>query len=152
MLGLKDVVNGKPHRKLTALDASTAEFQERLSRGTQCTHRPEEHQSIEGKVWYKGQWVNRSTLAGAWPKKMCRHILKAAEECMREVRPVEMLALYEEVRPGQAWEIGAVGSSQVAEESLRQAMGELGVAADRYGYITFSKELDNKFRGGFGVQ
>ena len=137
MLGLKDVISGKPHRKLTALDASTPEFQERLERGAQCQHAPHEHQPIEGKVYYQGQWVNRSTLAGAWPKKLCRHILKAAEECLREVQPVEILALHEESAPGEAWEIGVVGSSQVPEESLRQTMGELGGAADRYGYITF---------------
>ena len=48
-----------------------------------------------------------------------------------------MLALCEETDPHGSWEIGAVGSSQVPEESLRHAMGELGGAADRYGYITF---------------
>ena len=137
MFGLKDVESGKPHRKLTALDVNTPAFQERLLRGAQCQHAPSEHQTIEGKVFYQGQWVNRSTLAGAWPKKLCRHILKAAEACLREVRPVEMLALCEETDPHGSWEIGAVGSSQVPEESLRHAMGELGGAADRYGYITF---------------
>ena len=46
--GLNDVENGKPHRKLTAFDASCPVMAAALEEGAVCMHRPEEHQVLEG--------------------------------------------------------------------------------------------------------
>ena len=135
--GLKDVENGKPHRKLTAFDASCPVMAAALEEGAICPHRPEEHQILEGKVYYQGKWRNRSALAGAWTPELCRHILRAAQKSLMQVVGVPRCALHAEGEPGQFYEAHAVGSGQVPEEELRKQMGELGVAADRYGYITF---------------
>ena len=135
--GLKDVESGKPHRKLTAFDASCPVMAAALEEGAVCMHRPEEHQVLEGKVFYKGEWRNRSALAGAWTPELCRHILKAAQKSLQRVREVPRCALHAECEPGDLWEVAAVESGQVPEEEMRKKMGELGVAADRYGYVTF---------------
>lgn len=62
--GLKDKVNGKPHRKRTALDVNDPNFANALRRGASCRHERGEYQIIEGKVWFQGVWQNRSQLAG----------------------------------------------------------------------------------------
>lgn len=71
MFGSEDVENGKPHRKLTALDVNDEYFAQCLERDAVCLHQPEEHQVLEGKVFYEGKWVNRSHLAAAWPLPLC---------------------------------------------------------------------------------
>jgi hypothetical protein len=136
MFGSEDVENGKPHRKLTALDVNDEYFAQCLERDA-CLHQPEEHQVLEGKVFYEGKWVNRSHLAAAWPLPLCEHILKSAEETLKRVQPVPHCALAQEVEQPELWETGPVASGVVPEEQLRQRLGEMGVAADRYGYITF---------------
>lgn len=135
--GLKDVVNGKPHRKLTAFDVTCPVMAAAVEEGAVCMHRPEEHQVLEGKVYYKGEWRNRSALAGPCTPQLCQHIIRAAQRSLEHVIEVPRCALHAECEPGHVWEVAAVESGHVAEEELRKKMGELGVAADRYGYVTF---------------
>ena len=137
MFGSADVVSGKPHRKLTALDVNNEDFAEFLRQGATCMHAPEEHQVLEGKVFFEGRWVNRSWLAGAWPLPLCEHILNSAAATMLQVKEIPHWTLANETEVAHMWEALPVSSGTVPEEMLRQKMGELGVAADRYGYITF---------------
>ena len=140
MFGLQDVENGKPHQKWTALDVNSAEWARLLEAGGQCAHHPEEHQRIEGRVQFQGQWWNRSVLAGSWPEKFCEHILRTALKVMKKVASVGHCAFHAETNPSQPWEVVPVSASQVPEEHLRHQLSRLGVAADRYGYITFEGE------------
>eukprot|EP00438_Fugacium_kawagutii_P010864 Skav216248 [mRNA] locus=scaffold20:99205:112201:+ [translate_table: standard] len=137
MFGSKDVESGKPHRKLTALDCNDEYMAMCLERNATCAHRPHEHQVLEGRVWWEGRWVNRSLLAAAWPEPLCAHILDSAEETLLQVKLKPHLALHAECCPDEGWETVPVSSGTVPEEELRRSMGELGVAADRYGFISF---------------
>ena len=143
MFGLKDVISQKPHRKLTALDANDPDFARFLEEGGQCLHHPEEHQILEGKVQVDGRWVNRTSLAGIWPVKSCRHILRAAWKTLTKIVKIPTWSLTEPVNDPKLWEghaINAVASGHVPEENLRQELQQLGAGGDRYGYITFEGE------------
>lgn len=144
MLGLCDAVSGMPHRKMTALDVTNLHLALALEEGAKCTHEPEEHQPIEGTVKLGGEWWSRSFLAGAWPSKMCAHILKCAEKILQRIQPVPHWSLPEPDGPDALWEgpfeVNVVSSSMVPEETLRRELQSMGVAGDRYGYITFDGE------------
>ena len=137
--GLKDVENGKPHKKLTAVDVNDPVFGDALAKRGICKHQSEKHQHIVGKVKFKGKCVNRSMLAGMWPMAFCLHILMSAMEVWKptDEPAYDVCLLSEEAPTNGLWEVGAVSSGNVPEEALRHHMSELGVAADRYGYITF---------------
>ena len=135
--GLKDRVNGKPHRKRTALDVNDPVFANALRRGATCMHDTGEHQVIEGKVMFEGEWVNRSQLAGEWPSGLCGHIFDSAEVSLQQNGEQPHVTLCEEVDDVRRWECCAVNPGDVPEAELRKQMAELGVAADRYGYITY---------------
>jgi len=77
--GLKDVISGKPHQKYTALDVNDYYMCEGLMHGAVCNHKPEEHQAIEGSVFYEGHSQRRSALAARWTQEFCHHMLDAAE-------------------------------------------------------------------------
>ena len=134
--GLKDVVSGKPHRKMTAFDVNHQYFARCLEEGAQCQHRPEEHQIIEGQVLWQGRWVNRSMLASRWPRELCLHMVKAAEKTLRKGWQVEYCSLFAEADP-ECWETAPVSASLVPEENLRLQLATTGNTPDRYGYITF---------------
>ena len=51
--GLKDVISGKPHQKYTAFDVNDEDMCEALLVNAVCNHIPEEHQPIEGNVYYR---------------------------------------------------------------------------------------------------
>ena len=143
MMGLCDVVSGKPHRKLTALDVNKEPFAAYLEHGAHCTHLPHEHQVLEGKVRFEGRWVNRTALAGIWPTKLCRHMLRAAQKLLMEMRPTPQWSLPEAVVDRDGWEgaeVLAVSAGQVPEESMRHELQQLGAGGDRYGFITFEGE------------
>ena len=143
MMGLCDVVSGKPHRKLTALDVNKEPFAAYLEHGAHCTHLPHEHQVLEGKVRFEGRWVNRTALAGIWPTKLCRHMLRAAQKLLMEIRPTPQWSLPEAVIDRDRWEgaeVLAVSAGQVPEESMRHELQQLGAGGDRYGFITFEGE------------
>jgi len=143
MFGLKDVISQKPHRKLTTLDANDPHFAHFLEEGGQCLHHPEEHQILEGRVQVDGHWVNRTSLAGIWPVKLCRHILRAAWKTLTKIEKIPSWSLTEPVNDPKLWEghaINAVASEHVPEENLRQELQQLGAGGDRYGYITFEGE------------
>ena len=137
--GLVDKENGKPHQKLTALDVNDPTFARALERGAQCTHQPEDHQRLEGQVFWEGRRWNRTALASIWPEPLCRHILGSAETTLRETWPINHQALHAECAESR-WETAPVRSGDVPEERLRQEMNALGQGTDRYGYITFEGE------------
>ena len=137
MFGSADVISGKPHRKLTALDVNDEYFAEMLLHDAVCLHEPAEHQVLEGKVFFQGKWINRSALAAAWPLPLCRHILTCAEKTLMRIQQVPHWTLTQEVEDPTLWETTPVASGTVPEENLRRGLGEMGVAADRYGYVTF---------------
>eukprot|EP00435_Cladocopium_sp_Y103_P044148 s1245_g12.t1 len=143
MLGLCDVISGKPHRKLTALDVNDETFAMCLEEGASCTHLPQEHQVLEGRVHSEGRWVNRTALASIWPTKLCRHILKAAQRTLSQVLPIPRWSLADGVMEPHRWEgveTFAVSSGHVPEEAMRHELQQLGAGGDRYGYITFEGE------------
>ena len=70
---------GKPHQKYTALDVNDYYMCEGLMHGAVCNHKPEEHQAIDGSVFYEGHSQRRSALAARWPQEFCHHLLDAAE-------------------------------------------------------------------------
>ena len=72
--GLKDPVSHKFYRKATALDVNNEKLATALAWTSRCTHRPEEHEQIQGSVFWQGRWQKRSALAAAG------HILKALKE------------------------------------------------------------------------
>ena len=132
--GLKDVASGKPHRKLTALDVNSEKFAEFLMKGAKCFHQPDEHQPLEGKVLWQGQWHSRTTLAAAWPEKLCRHILQAARKTFAAGWSHIRAALHSEV--GAGWEVAPARAGDTPDETVWREMAEIG-DADRYGYVTF---------------
>ena len=75
-----DVIGGKPNQKYTAFDVNDEDMKEALLVGAVCDHAAEEHQPIEGNVFYEGRWQRRSALAARWPQQLCDHILWAAEQ------------------------------------------------------------------------
>ena len=103
--GLKDVQNGKPHKKTTAFDVNDPVFAAHLREGGTCNHQPEEHQRLEGKVLWKEKWWSRTTLAAIWPEELCRHILKAARRTLRVGWQQVHCALHAE--GGDGWEVTA---------------------------------------------
>ena len=132
--GLKDVVSGKPHRKITAFDVNDPTFAAKLRQGGTCSHSPEEHQPLEGKVFWKGEYHTRTSLAAAWPPALCKHILQAAQHALELGWEQTHCALHAEV--GEGWETTPVRVGEVPEEVMRREMALLG-GSDRYGYITF---------------
>ena len=77
--GLCDVVSGKPHQKMTALDVNNESMRDYLEECGVCEHEPGEHQPIEGSVHFEGRSWRRSELAARWTGLMCMKILEAAE-------------------------------------------------------------------------
>eukprot|EP00969_Alexandrium_andersonii_P213792 9440925-Alexandrium_andersonii.AAC.1 len=61
-------------------------MQQGLAHGGACKHRASEHEPIMGQVKVDGRTISRSTLAGAWPPALARHVLRAAELALRRPR------------------------------------------------------------------
>lgn len=78
MFDLRDPHTHRWYRKRTALDVNSSVFAAALMKHAQCTHRPDQHEVIEGKTFCNGQWVNRSLVAGTWTTKFGKHILACA--------------------------------------------------------------------------
>ena len=72
-----------------------------------------------------------------WPAGLCSHILDSAEHTLHLSVAQPHHTLCEEVEDIKRWECCAVNPGDVPEGELRRQMAELGVAADRYGYITY---------------
>ena len=76
--GLRDPVTQLWYRKRNALDVNNEVFAAALMKGARCSHRPAEHQPIEGQTRLDGKSVSRSLVAGAWTMAFGKHILMSA--------------------------------------------------------------------------
>ena len=69
--------------------------------------------------------MNRSVLAGTWPRKFCCHILHAAEQCLEHQVEVVHCAMHAATLVAHVWETVPVGPGDVPEEHLRKHLGDL---------------------------
>lgn len=90
MFGLKDPISHKAYRKTTALDVNDERWAKELANCRRCNHQPHQHEQVKGSVKFEGTWQRRSTLAGAWTKPWCQHILKAFEKAQATNEEVPM--------------------------------------------------------------
>ena len=135
--GLKDVVSGKPHQKYTALDVNDAGMREALMEGATCRHTPEEHQPIEGNVFYHGRWQRRSALAAKWPEELCDHILRAAESAWEKCDQHAPKKLTEGREAGAAHYILPVEPTPTPEGELRRQLEKADWRGGQYDYVYF---------------
>ena len=158
--GLKDPVSGKRYKKTTALDVNDKEFAYELARIQRCHHRPEEHEQIQGNVYFQGKWQRRSTLAAKWTDKLATHVLTSAEralfyrqkEAVRNEPEIEWSLA--EPNKGEGWEVNPVeveekGGVLTPEEVLRRQLNSMGAEGERYDYINFegtSRGLPRRLR------
>ena len=161
--GLKDPVSGKWYKKTTALDVNDEEFAYELARVQRCHHLPEQHEQIQGNVYYQGKWQKRSTLAGRWTDKLAEHVLRSAERAYfnRKVvangaQPGVEWALAEPSR-GAGWEANPVeieekGGVLTPEEVLRRQLTSMGAEGERYMTTSTSRERPEAYRGGCEVR
>ncbi|CAL1158242.1 unnamed protein product, partial [Cladocopium goreaui] len=135
--GLKDAVSGKPHQKYTALDVNDAGMREALMEGATCRHTPEEHQPIEGNVFYNGRWQRRSALAAKWPEELCDHILRAAESAWEKCDQHAPKKLTEGREAGAAHYILPVEPTPTPEGELRRQLEKTDWRGGQYDYVYF---------------
>ncbi|CAL1153094.1 unnamed protein product [Cladocopium goreaui] len=135
--GLKDAVSGKPHQKYTALDVNDAGMREALMEGATCRHTPEEHQPIEGNVFYNGRWQRRSALAAKWPEELCDHILRAAESAWEKCDQHAPKKLTEGREAGAAHYILPVEPTPTPEGELRRQLEKADWRGGQYDYVYF---------------
>ena len=70
--GMCDRVNGKPHKKSTRIVGNLQEdVMQGLHRRCKGDH---EHQPLEGRVYFGGEWHNRTRLAQEYPDDFCRAV------------------------------------------------------------------------------
>jgi len=135
--GLKDAVSGKPHQKYTALDVNDAGMREALMEGAVCNHTPEEHQPIEGNVYYNGRWQRRSALASKWPEELCDHILRAAECAWEKCDQNAPRKLTDGREAGEAHYILPVEPMPTPEGELRKQLEKADWRGGQYDYVYF---------------
>lgn len=135
--GLKDVESGKPHQKFTALDVNDEAMREALMVGAVCNHTPEEHQPIEGNVYYEGRWQRRSALASKWPHELCEHILRAAEAAWEKCDETAPRKLTEGREPGSSHYVLPVEPYPTPEGELRRQLDKADWRGGQYDYVFF---------------
>ena len=86
-LGLCDRVNGKPHKRPTAIQMNHPAITQFPD--VPCTHQPGQHQPIEGSVTIQRsdgttKSVKRSTLAGEWTPQFCAWLLMVWRELYKK--------------------------------------------------------------------
>ena len=153
MVGLRDPISAKPMRKDTALDTNRQVSSRLLE--TKCSHAPEEHQVIEGSVFFEGRSQKRSVLAGRWPKELCVRILKAAETVWHkpetnsrwtlhgESGPNYVAALEEPAEDDEGPEAPAPGEDVEVRRQLEMAQAS---KEGNYGYIHFQSHTPRQSR------
>eukprot|EP00435_Cladocopium_sp_Y103_P011248 s3540_g2.t3 len=135
--GLCDVISEKPHQKYTALDVNDAGMREALMEGAVCTHTPEEHQPIEGNVYYEGRWQKRSALAAKWPKPLCEHILRAAEKAWEKCDRDAPRKLTDGRDVGMSHYVLPVEPLPTPEGELRRQLEKADWRGGQYDYVYF---------------
>ena len=135
--GLKDVASGKPHQKYTAFDVNDEDMQQALMEGAVCHHSPEEHQPIEGNVYYEGRWQRRSALAAKWPEELCEHILKATEKAWEKCDQDAPRKLADSREPGKSHYVMPVEPFPTPEGELRKQLEKADWRGGQYDYVFF---------------
>ena len=135
--GLKDVISGKPHQKYTAFDVNDEDMCEALLVNAVCNHTPEEHQPIEGNVYYEGRWQRRSALASKWPPELCEHILQAAEKAWENCDAQAPRKLTESREPGKSHYVMPVEPFPTPEGELRKQLEKADWRGGQYDYVFF---------------
>ena len=135
--GLKDVISGKPHQKYTAFDVNDEDMCEALLVNAVCNHTPEEHQPIEGNVYYEGRWQRRSALASKWPSELCEHILQAAEKAWEKCDVQAPRKLTESREPGKSHYVMPVEPFPTPEGELRKQLEKADWRGGQYDYVFF---------------
>ena len=136
--GLRDVVNGKPHQKMTALDVNSEAMKDYLEECGVCRHEPHEHQPIEGSVHFEGRSWRRSELAARWTREMCVKILEAAEFAMTQMDDGMMPRKLAEARwEGTQHYALPVEQLQVPEAEVRKQLEKVDWRGGRYDYVYF---------------
>ena len=70
MYDLKDPLSGLPYKKRTRIIGNLPS----LSLVSTTCDGSHTHEPVVGKVKFDGAWVSRSTLAGAYPRSLCRNL------------------------------------------------------------------------------
>eukprot|EP00435_Cladocopium_sp_Y103_P018426 s2413_g4.t1 len=135
--GLKDVISGKPHQKYTALDVNDRNMCEALLRGAVCNHSPDEHQPIEGSVFYEGRSQKRSALAAKWPQELCDHILDAAEEAWEKCDTAAPRKLSDGREKGEMHYVLPVEPQPTMDGELRRQLEKVDWRGGQYDYVYF---------------
>eukprot|EP00435_Cladocopium_sp_Y103_P058267 s440_g20.t1 len=135
--GLCDVESGKPHQKFTAFDVNDEGMRDALMVGAVCTHSPEEHQPIEGNVFFEGRWQRRSALAAKWPQPLCEHILWAAEQAWEKCDVEAPQKLADAREPGKAHYVMPVEPFPTPEGELRKELAKADWRGGQYDYVFF---------------
>lgn len=138
--GLCHVVSGKPHQKYTALDVNDLGMREALMRGAVCQHSPEDHQAIEGNVFYEGRWQRRSALAAKWPAELCNHILEAAELAWEKCDTEAPKKLADGRECGASHYVLPVEPFPTPEGELRRQLEKADWRGGQYDYVYFEGE------------
>ena len=147
--GLVDVISGKPHQEMTAFDVNDECMKDALLEGAVCRHSPEEHQQIEGNVYYEWKWQRRSALASRWPKALCEHILQAAERAWEKCDDDAPKKLTEGREPGRSHYILPVEVGESPEGELRRQLEKADWRGGQYDYVFFegtSRQCPHKMR------
>eukprot|EP00435_Cladocopium_sp_Y103_P008145 s2059_g2.t1 len=135
--GLKDVESGKPHQKYTAFDVNDAGMRDELMVGAVCNHTPEEHQPIEGNVYFEGRWQRRSALAAKWPQELCEHILKSAERAWEKCDVDAPRKLTDSRETGRSHYVMPVEPFPTPEGELRKQLEKADWRGGQYDYVFF---------------
>lgn len=135
--GLRDVINGKPHQKYTALDVNNEAFKNELLVGAVCNHAPGEHQPIEGHVFWEGRSQRRSALAARWPEAFCQHMLEAAERAWEKCDEEIPVKFTEGRQPGGSHYVLPVEPMPTVDGELRRQLEKADWRGGQYDYVYF---------------
>lgn len=139
MFGLKDPISHKAYRKTTALDVNDERWARELAKCRRCDHQPHQHEQVKGSVKFEGTWQRRSTLAGAWTKPWCQHILRAFEKAQATEEEVPM-KLHQGFNNKPNFDVNAVEGVVTPEEVLRQQLQATGMEGENFDFIHFEGE------------
>ena len=137
-LGLKDRVNGMPHKKPTAIQMNHPAITQFPD--VHCKHQPGQHQPIEGSVQImkdgRKVTMRRSTLAGEWTSGFCKWLIDGIERALEEAAMEVHISMHDSVPSNRVWDTVPVEVEETPEGQLRQQMA-LHDYESKYDYISF---------------
>lgn len=152
MYGFTVLESGLLNRKRTALDVNDSGMAQGLQEGSQCCHRPEQHEKIEGTTRLDGKSVGLSKVVALWTPAFAKKLLNEAEKVLTKRKELseswsslesETLEVGEPV-PEEFWDVEDNHIDTLARRHMRELQvedeerrGELGASAGRDAYVHF---------------